>query len=73
MHQSTTPSLLQTIWPRSASRQFLTLRIVQILVLVTFGYSLSLETVVMRQREEMKEALTEVIDTLTKEDFHGAF
>ena len=23
--------------------------------------------------EEMKEAVTKVIDTLTKEDFHGAF
>ena len=23
--------------------------------------------------EEMKEAVTEVIDTLTQEDFHGAF
>ena len=23
--------------------------------------------------EEIKEAVTEVIDTLTKEDFHGAF
>ena len=29
MHQSTTPSLLQTIWPRWASRQFLSLPIVQ--------------------------------------------
>ena len=30
MHQSTTPSLSQTIWPRWASRQFLTVPIVQI-------------------------------------------
>ena len=29
MHQSTTPSLSQTIWPRWASRQFLSLPIVQ--------------------------------------------
>ena len=29
MHQSTTPSLSKTIWPRWASRQFLTLPIVQ--------------------------------------------
>ena len=29
---------------------------------------LSYETI-----EEMKEAVTKVIDTLTKEDFHGAF
>ncbi len=32
---------------------------------VTFGYSLS--------SEEMKEAVTKVIDTLTEEGFHGAF
>ena len=49
MHQSPTPSLSQTIWPRRASRQFLTLLIVQTLLAVTFGYSLSSEAVVMRQ------------------------
>ena len=49
MHQSTTPSLSQTIWPRWASRQFLTLPRVQTLLLVTFGHSLSSEAVVMRQ------------------------
>ena len=70
MHQSTIPSLSQTIWPRWASRLFLTIPIVQNLVPVTFGYSLSCryETI-----EEMKEAVTKVIDTLTQEDFHGAF
>ena len=41
----TTPSLSQTIWPRWASRQFVTLPIVQTLVPVTFGYSLSYETI----------------------------
>ena len=41
------------------------------LVLVTFGYSLSSE--VVETIEEMKEAMTKVIDTLTQEDFHGAF
>ena len=41
MHQSTTPFLSQTIWARWASRQFLTFPIVQILLPVTFGYSLS--------------------------------
>ena len=41
MHQSTTPSLSQTIWPRWASRQFLTLPIVQTLLPVTCSYSLS--------------------------------
>ena len=27
----------------------------------------------MRQLEEMKEAVTKIIDTLIQEDFHGAF
>ena len=53
MHQSTTSFLSPTIWPRCASRLFLTLPIVQTLVPVTFTYSLSsrknLEAVVMRQ------------------------
>ena len=49
IHQSLTPSLSQTIWPTWASRQFLTLPIVQTLLPVTFGYSLSSEAVVMRQ------------------------
>ena len=64
MHQSPTPSLSQTIWPKWASRHFLTFPIVLTLLSVTFGYSLSChyETI-----EEMKE----VIDT--QEDFHGAF
>ena len=48
MHQSTTSSLSQTIWPRLASRQFLSLPLVQILLPVTFAYSLSSEAV-MRQ------------------------
>ena len=50
MHPSTTPSLLQTIWPR----QFLSLPIVQILHPVTFGYSLSSEAIVMRQSSRWK-------------------
>ena len=54
MHQSTTPSLSQTIWPRWASRQFLTLPVVQTLLPVTFGYSLSSEAVVMRQLRRWK-------------------
>ena len=54
MHQSTTPSLSQTIWPTWALRQFLSLPIVQTLLPVTFGYSLSLEAVVMRQLRRWK-------------------
>ena len=53
MYQSTTPSLSQTIWLRWASRQFLTVPIVQTLRPVTFDYSLSSrktsEAVVMKQ------------------------
>ena len=54
MHQSTTPSLSQTIWPRWASRQFLTLLIVHNLLPVTFAHSLSSEAVVMRQLRRWK-------------------
>ena len=54
MHQSTTPFLSQTIWPRWASTQFLSLPIVQTLVPVTFGYSLSSEAIVMRQLRRWK-------------------
>ena len=72
MHQSTTASLSQTIWRRWASRQFLTLPIVQTMLSVTFAYSLSSEAFI-ETIEEMKEAVTKVIDTLTQEDFHGAF
>ena len=63
-----TPSLSQNIWPRWVSRQFLSLPIVQTLLFVTFGYSLSSEAVVMGQLRRWK-----VIGTLTQEDFHGAF
>ena len=73
MHQSITPSLSQTIWPREASRQFLSLAIVQTLLSVLFGYSLKLRGCRYETIEEMKEAVTKVIDTLTQEDFHGAF
>ena len=54
MYQSTTPFLFQTIWPRWASRQFLTVPIVQTLLLETFVYSLSSEAVVMRQMRRWK-------------------
>ena len=54
MHQSTTPSLSQTIWPSWASRQFFSLPIVLTLLPVTFGYSLSSEAVIMRQLRRWK-------------------
>ena len=49
VHQSTTPSLSQTIWPRWASRQFPRLPIVHTFLPVTFGNSRSSEAVVMRK------------------------
>ena len=54
MPQSTTSSLSRTIWQRWASRQFLSLPIVQTLLPVTFVYSLSWEAVVMRQLRRWK-------------------
>ena len=55
MHQSTTPSLSQTIWAIWASRQFPSLLIVQTLLPVTFAYSLSSkDVVVMRQLRRWK-------------------
>ena len=54
MLQSTTPSLSLTIWPRWTSRKFLSLAIVQTLLPVTFGYSLSSEAVVGRQLRRWK-------------------
>ena len=54
MHQSTTPSLSQCICPRWASRQFISLLIVQTLLPVTFAYSLSSEAVVMRELKRWK-------------------
>ena len=72
MYQSTTPSLSQTIWPRWASRRFLTLPIVQTLLPVSWLYS-KLRGCRYETIEEMKEAVTKVIDTVTQEDFHGAF
>ena len=47
-HQSTTPSLSQTIWPRWASTQFLSFSIILTLLPVTFGSSLSSDAVIMR-------------------------
>ena len=54
MHQSTTPSLSPTIWSKWASRQFLTVPIVQTLLPVTFAYSISSEAVLMRQLRRWK-------------------
>ena len=51
-----------------------TLPIVQTLLPVTFANSLSSEAVVHYETiEEMKEAVTKLIDMIIPEDFHGAF
>ena len=62
----------QTIWQRWTSRQFLTLPIVQTLLPVTFGYSLSSEAVVMRQLRRWKRLWRSSL-TRSHKDFHGAF
>ena len=49
MPLSTTPSLSQTIWPRLASRPFVSLPTVQTLLAVTFTYSQSPEAAILRQ------------------------
>ena len=54
MHQSTTPSLSQNIWPRWTSRQLLSFPIVQTLLPVTFAYSISSEAIVMRRLRRWK-------------------
>ena len=69
---TTTPSLSQTIWPRWASRQFLILPIIQTLLPVTFGYSLSSQAVVIRQLRRWKRLWRRSL-TRWQEDFHGAF
>ena len=77
MHQSTIPSLSQTIWPRWASRQFLTLPRVQNLASCDFCLFPKLKEKLRgchyETIEEMKEVVTKVIDMLTQKDFHGAF
>ena len=64
--QSTTPSLSQTIWPRWASRQSLTIPIFQTLLPVTFGYSLSSEAVVMRQLRWNLSYAPPILNTTTQ-------
>ena len=71
IHQSTTPSLSQTIWPTWASRQLLTLPILQTLLSVIFGYSLSSEAVVMRQLRRWKRLWQRSLTPLLKRTFMG--
>ena len=71
MHQSTTPNLSQTIWTRWASRQSLSPS--PDVAPRDFWLFPKLTGCRYETIEEMKEAMTKVIDTLTQEDFHGAF
>ena len=71
IHQSTTQSLSQTISPRWASRQILTLTIVQTLHLVTFGYSLSSGAVIMRQLRRWKRLWRRSLTRSHKRTFMG--
>ena len=60
-----------TIWPRWASRQFLTVPIVQTLLPVTFGYSLSSEAIVMRQLRRWKRLWRRSLTRLHKQTSMG--
>ena len=71
MHQSTTPSLSQTIWPRWVSRQFLSLP--HDPAPCDFWLLPKLRGCRYETIEEMKEAVTKVIDTLRQQDFHEDF
>ena len=63
----TTPSLSRTIWPRWTSRQFFSLAPCDFCLFPKLR-ACRYETI-----EEMNGDVTKVIDTLTEEDFHGAF
>ena len=71
MHQSTTPSLSQTLWRRWASRQFFSLPIVQTLLSVTLGYFLSAEVVIMRQLRGWKRLWRRSLTRSHKRTFMG--
>ena len=73
MHQSTPPSLSQTIWQRWASTQFLTPPYSPDRAYLDFWLFPKLRGCRYETIEEMKDAVTKVIDTLTQEDLHGAF
>ena len=68
-----TPSLLQTLWPRWASRQFLTLPTVQTLLPVTCAYSQSSESVVMRQLRRGKRLWRKSLTRSHKRTSMGPF
>ena len=73
MQQSTTQSLSQTIWPRWVSRQFSHPPYSPDVAPCDFWLFLKLRGCRYETIEEMKEAMTKVIDTITQEDFQGSF
>ena len=73
MHQSTTPSLSLTICTRWSSRQFLSPPYSSELAPCDFWLFPKLRGCHYETSEKTKEAVRKVIDTLTQEDFHGAF
>ena len=69
LHQSRTPSFSQTIKQRWASRQFLSLPISHTLLPVTFVIPKAFRGCCYETIEEIKEAVTKLMDTLTQDDF----
>ena len=70
---TSTPSLSQPIWPRWVSRQFVSPPSSPDFAPCDFCLFPKLRGCRYETIEEMKEAVTKVIDTLTQEDVHGAF
>ena len=73
MHQSTTPSLSQTIWLRLGIKTVPQPPYSPDVAPCDFWLFPKLRGCRYETIEEMKEAVMKVIDTLTQEDFHGAF
>ena len=73
MHQYTTPSLSQTIWPRWASRTVPHPPYNPDRAPCDFWLFPKLRGCRYEIIEEKKEAVTKVIDTLTQEEIYGAF
>ena len=72
MNQSTTPSLSQTIWPIIGIKTVTHPLYSPDLAPCDFWLFPKLRGCRYETIEEIKEAVTKVIDTLTQEDFHGA-
>ena len=71
MHQSTTPSLSLTIWPKMGIKTVPHPPYSQDLAPCDFWLFPKLRDCRYETIEEMKEAVTKFIDTVTQGDFHG--